>query len=453
MKFFCTSTFFLCIVLTFSSCKRELIVQEHLNASSENLLTFTSDANIIFIVADDIGYEIPSYTGGQSYQTPNIDFIANNGIQFCEARATPLCSPSRVQLFTGKYNFRNYVDWATLPISNYTIGNLMQSAGYSTCVSGKWQLGGGDASIRSFGFDSYMVWAAFKNKDTNELAGSHYRNPIIYSNAQITTYTNNEYGEDLHRNYLFDFIDSSVANNKKFFGLWTPNLGHSPFFPTPDDPEYTTTKTPDIRFFPSMVKYLDKEIGLLLAHLDSLGVGENTYIFFTTDNGTDQRITSTWRNQQVKGGKGKPMYSWGTHVPFIVYKKNSGVIKIDSSLIDFSDVMVTLSDMVGAPLPTSEVFDGVSFWPQMQGLNNSSARTWSFTEFRPLPVTNPSKWHRWVEDAKYRRYDSSTLLRKKNMMFSIYKDSSELSPIKSLNSSYLIAKDKEFLTILNSMKK
>jgi arylsulfatase A len=90
-----------------------------------------TEPNIILILADDIGYEVPSYSGGQSYTTPKIDFLTNNGVQFCEARATPLCAPSRVEFFTGKYNFRNYVDWGTLPASNYTIGNLMQSAGYN----------------------------------------------------------------------------------------------------------------------------------------------------------------------------------------------------------------------------------------------------------------------------------------------------------------------------------
>lgn len=450
----CTIVIFISLMLS-PSCRKSDALQPQANNSNSKIeasATSTDKPNIILILADDIGYEVPAYTGGQSYETPNIDFIANNGVQFCEARSTPLCSPSRVELFTGKYNFRNYVDWGKLPISNYTIGNLMKSAGYNTCVSGKWQLDGGHIAISSFGFDSYMVWNAFDNDDPNELSGSHYKNPILYSDAQELSFTNNEYGEDIHREYLFDFIDSCVGKNENFFGLWVTNLAHTPFQPTPDDPDYlTASPTSNIKYFPSMVKYLDKEIGLLLKHLDSLEISNNTYIIFTTDNGTQQSITSSWKNQQVKGGKGKTLYSWATHVPFIVYKKNSGIAKVDSSIIDFSDIIVTLSAMTNTPLPAAEIFDGVSFWPQIQGESNNSARIWSFTEFRPQPVTSPTKWHRWVEDKKYKRYDSSTVAKKKEQLFRVFTDTLEAHPVKNFT-PVVERKNNEFKAILSSMK-
>lgn len=437
--------FFLIIFIAFLycigfSCKKEKPV-------SGNGYPDQTKPNIILILADDIGYEVPSYTGGQSYETPNIDFIANNGIRFCEVRATPLCSPSRVEFFTGKYNFRNYVDWGRLPVSNYTIGNLMKEAGYSTCVSGKWQLDGGDVSIKSFGFDQYLVWNPFDG-DSTEIVGSHYKNPVLYADGQILNFSNNEYGEDLHRNYLFDFIGSSVNNRTPFFGLWTPNLGHSPFKATPDDPEYVNVSSgSNPKFFPSMVKYLDKEIGMLLAHLDSLKVSENTYIIFTADNGTDARIVSGWKGEEVIGGKRETLYSWGTHVPFIVYKKKGTVVKVDSSIIDFSDILVTLSDMVKQSLPPGEIFDGISFWPQIQGMENPSARTWSFTEFRPQPLTEPANWNRWVEDREYKLYDSSFIAGKRNQLYRINIDTSELYPATNF-SPYELQKKAEFMEVL-----
>ncbi|CAN5505900.1 sulfatase-like hydrolase/transferase [soil metagenome] len=427
------------------SCKKEIPI-------SDNGHPDQSKPNIILVLADDIGYEVPSYTGGQSYETVNIDFIANNGIQFCEARATPLCSPSRVEFFTGKYNFRNYVDWGRLPVSNYTIGNLMKEAGYSTCVSGKWQLDGGDVSIKSFGFDHYMVWNPFDEGDSTETDGSHYKNPMLYADGQVLNFINNEYGEDLHRNYLFDFIDSSVEKKEPFFGLWTPNLGHGPFKATPDDPEYVNVSSgSNPKFFPSMIKYLDKEIGMLLAHLDSLKVSENTYIIFTADNGTDMRIVSRWKGKEVIGSKSETLYSWGTHVPFIVYKKNSGIIKIDSSIIDFSDILVTLSDMIGKSLPSNEIFDGISFWPQIQDMENASARTWSFTEFRPQPFAEPANWNRWVEDKEYKLYDSSFIPGKKNQLYRINSDTSELYPVTSF-SVYELQKKAAFMQVLKLKK-
>lgn len=443
------NTLFIRILVTFLYCTCIACKKEK---SISGIKPDQGKPNIILILADDIGYEVPSYTGGQSYETVNIDFMANNGIQFCEARATPLCSPSRVEFFTGKYNFRNYVDWGKLRVSNYTIGNLMNDAGYNTCISGKWQLDGGDASIKSFGFDHYLVWNSFDDGESTETIGSHYKNPVLYANGQTVSFNNNEYGEDLHRNYLFDFIDSSVLRQTPFFGVWTPNLGHSPFKPTPDDPEYVNVSSgSNPKFFPSMIKYLDKEIGMLLAHLDSMNVSENTYIIFTADNGTDGKIVSTWKGQKITGGKNETLYSWGTHVPFIVYKKNGTVVKVDSSIIDFSDILVTLSDMTGKSLPSADIFDGVSFWPQIQGQENPSARTWSFTEFRPQPFTEASNLSRWVEDKMYKLYDSSFSPERKNQLYKTGSDTLELYPVTTF-SPYELQKKATFLEVLREKK-
>src|SRR4029077_21044933 len=96
--------------------------------SLTNLNSF-SKPNIIVILADDIGYEIPTYTGGQSYSTPNLDFMAANGTRFTQAHSAPLCSPSRFMLLTGKYNFRNYTTWGKMDISQRTFANIAKSNG------------------------------------------------------------------------------------------------------------------------------------------------------------------------------------------------------------------------------------------------------------------------------------------------------------------------------------
>src|SRR3954447_22207102 len=96
--------------------------------------------NVIFILADDIGFDVPTVNGGQSYATPNIDFMARNGMNFTHCEATPLCSPSRTMLLTGRQNFRNYNNWGYLSDTAKTIGNLMQDAGYNTAFYGKLQL-------------------------------------------------------------------------------------------------------------------------------------------------------------------------------------------------------------------------------------------------------------------------------------------------------------------------
>jgi arylsulfatase A len=108
----------------------------------------TAHPNIILIMADDQGYETIGANGGTSYRTPNIDRLALNGMRFENAYAHPLCTPSRVALMTGQYNFRNYTSFGELRLSENTFGNTLRDAGYKTAIVGKWQLSEGDFQAR-----------------------------------------------------------------------------------------------------------------------------------------------------------------------------------------------------------------------------------------------------------------------------------------------------------------
>ena len=102
--------------------------------------------NIILIMADDLGYECLGCYGSKSYKTPVLDELARTGMRFEHCYSQPLCTPSRVKIMTGQYNIRNYTKFGALHSKEKTFGHLMQSAGYATCVVGKWQLaarGGG----------------------------------------------------------------------------------------------------------------------------------------------------------------------------------------------------------------------------------------------------------------------------------------------------------------------
>ncbi len=140
--------------------------------------------NIILIMADDLGYETLGVNGSTAYSTPNLDELAATGMRFTAAYSTPLCTPSRVQLMTGKYNFRNYVGFGILDPQERTFGHMMQDAGYATLVAGKWQLYGNKAQRERFnrtgatpneaGFDVYHLWqidsrppSRFKNPGLN----------------------------------------------------------------------------------------------------------------------------------------------------------------------------------------------------------------------------------------------------------------------------------------------
>ena len=128
--------------------------------------------NIIVIMADDFGYECVTANGGQSYQTPNIDRLAANGIRFEQCHVQPLCTPTRVQLMTGRFNVRNYVNFGTLLRTETTFAHLLKEAGYSTAVCGKWQLGREKDSPQHFGFDESCLWQQTRRPP-------RYANPVM----------------------------------------------------------------------------------------------------------------------------------------------------------------------------------------------------------------------------------------------------------------------------------
>jgi hypothetical protein len=99
--------------------------------------------NIVLILADDLGFESIRANGGTSYQTPTLDKLAADGVRFTHCYAQSLCTPTRVQLMTGLSNVRNYINFGTLDSRSITFANLLKAKGYSTCISGKWQLGQG----------------------------------------------------------------------------------------------------------------------------------------------------------------------------------------------------------------------------------------------------------------------------------------------------------------------
>ena len=414
-------------------------------ASSLDLATGAAPPNIILILADDIGYEIPTYTGGQSYSTPNLDYIAGHGIQFTQAHTAPLCSPSRTMLLTGKYNFRNYKTWGTLDTSEKMIANLMKKTGYTTCMAGKWQFDGGDASIRKFGFDKYLVTNPFNVDFADDGALKFYKDPQIYENGAYwpDSKTKGKYGDDLIRDYMFNYIDSVTAlpTRKPFFIYWATNLVHEPFCPTPDDPQFASwnsdkKKSPgDSIYFPSMVKYEDKLVGQLLSKLQADKITGRTLVIWLGDNGTTADIHSVWRGQVVGGAKSSTTEA-GTHVPMLAYMP--GQIQThatDTSLISLVDFMNTIADAAGTTVPKSYgAVDGISFYNQMFG-NYSSVRPWIFCHFvgAGKNETNPLYLRRWMQDHTYKQYDSLPNPKFSQKFFNIVTDPDELHPIAKKN--------------------
>jgi arylsulfatase A len=214
--------------------------------------------NIVLVMADDFGFECVRANGGTSYQTPNLDAIAKSGVRFTHAYSTPLCTPSRVQIMTGRYNFRNYVRFGEFDFKERTFAHILKDAGYATCIAGKWQLAGGLKAPHTAGFDDYCLWQF--DPDTK---GSRYASPKLFRNGEPMTGLEGKYGPDVFCDHLCAF--ATKHKDQPFFLYWPEVLTHAPYEPTPDSNRpkpkgkgKEARKGPEaMKNFPDMVAYLD----------------------------------------------------------------------------------------------------------------------------------------------------------------------------------------------------
>ncbi|MBY0325475.1 MAG: sulfatase-like hydrolase/transferase, partial [Gemmataceae bacterium] len=185
-----------------------------------SLIGAEAKPNLILIMADDLGYETIGANGGTSYKTPNLDKLASTGARFTHCYVQPLCTPTRVQLMTGLYNIRNYINFGNMNPKAVTFANHLKPAGYATCITGKWQLGHDLELPKKFGFDEYCLWQHTRRPP-------RYANPGLEINGVEKNYSNGEYGPDLVNDYAIDFIKRSKAS--PFFLYYPMMLTHSPY--------------------------------------------------------------------------------------------------------------------------------------------------------------------------------------------------------------------------------
>lgn len=366
-----------------------LVVSFSLSAKAEK-------PNIVLIMVDDFGYECLTANGGQSYQTPNLDKLAADGIRFEQCHAQPLCTPTRVQLMTGRYNVRNYINFGTLPITETTFGQLLKKAGYATGICGKWQLGQGKDLPQFFGFDESYLWQHTRRPP-------RYANPGLEHNGEPVDFSKGEYGPALVNEFATDFI--TRHREESFFLYYPMILTHDPFQPTPDSPDWDP-KTQgeaalrDNKHFADMTAYMDKMIGKVVAKLDELGLRENTLLLILGDNGTSTKITSQFQDASYSGGKGTTTQR-GTHVPMIAsWPAMIKTGRVNSDLISSADFLPTLCEAAGAAIP--ENVDGVSFLPQLKG-DKGKPRDWLYCWYSPRQKPDLTV-REFAFDAEYKLY-------------------------------------------------
>ncbi len=382
-------------------------------------------------MADDLGVECLGCYGGSSYRTPNLDRLAAGGVRFTHAYSTPLCTPTRVQLMTGKYNFRNWRAFGILDPNARTFGHLMRDAGYRTVISGKWQLysynppdfmpewrGKGMRPEQS-GFEEYHLWHAGHTEEK----GSRYADPTILVNGRLRTDTKGKYGPDLYTDYLLDFLERHAS--EPVFAYYPMALTHGPFNPTPHSPVWRTGDRleNDPKYFKDMVEYMDHLVGRIVARLAELGLRERTLLLFYSDNGTPNQVTSEFQGRPYRGGKGE-MTDAGTHVPLIAnWPGTIAPGRVLDDLVDSTDFYPTLAELAGAALGKEGPIDGRSFLPQLRG-EPGHPRAWVYCDHNPHPGWSKERFtqQRWARDRRYKLYDDGRL-------FDVPQDPAEERPL------------------------
>ena len=353
--------------------------------------------NVVFILADDLGFETLGCYGGQTYRTPNLDALAAGGMRFTFCFATPICSPSRAELLTGQYPFRTgFTDLAggrgvprfLDPRRHVTFPNLLRQAGYATAIAGKWHLDSEPMSadqlpdavpspdVSACGFDEQYC----------------FEGPHIQYGPPVP----GEYHPDLYQRWVLDYLSRRKEREQPFFLYYAMGLPHRPWDATPLNPD----GPPDDRSnFAFMVEYLDGQVGEVLGRLDDLGMRENTLVIFSADNGTDAGLPpSSLNGREVRPGKGT-MHDTGSWVPLIAsWPAVVAPGSVCDDLVDFSDFFPTFVDLTGAPRSPRSI-DGQSFADRLRG-QPAGTRKWVFVQLEDK---------RFARDKRYKLMNNGAL--------------------------------------------
>ena len=306
-------------------------------------------------MADDLGNETLGINGS-NYDTPVLDSLALNGINFTNAFSQPLCTPSRVKIMTGKPNYINYEYFTFLNPSEKTFGNLFKDSGYRTAIVGKWQLNGVQFDLKNnqdlnrpynFGFDEYCLWWL------NE-RGSRFANPNIIENGKKLQLNIDDYGPDIFTNYIINFINKNKEN--PFFIYYPMALVHDPFQPTPNSKDWIDQnkrqKGNKVIYFSEMVNYMDTVVGRIVNSLKKNNL-DNTILIFIGDNGTDNRVVTLNNGKKIRGAKGSTI-KYSSNVPLIINWKKELKNNFQSDvLIDLTDFYSTFEDILDKKIKQS----------------------------------------------------------------------------------------------------
>lgn len=333
--------------------------------------TDTGKPNIIFILADDLGWNGVGYQGNKDISTPNIDRLAAQGMRFTHAYAEPQCSPTRAALLSGQWGARTGVHKviaekdpqfaplipapaSELPPETGNLAVMIRKAGYTTGISGKWHVANNAyaANLKkrpgyfdSYGFDyvgDCRKKAAEPDKSVNAITDDiltfiemNKTRPFFAFAAHLTPHAPMEAPQALVDKYVAKGFKKSSSPGGKFSEI-----------PTAD--------------YYAMIEHLDEGVGRLLDKLDELGLADNTVVIFTSDNGGMNRVANMAPKRMAKGAS----YEGGVSVPLVVrwpgHVQAGSVCDTPTHTVDWYP---TFADIAGGIVPAGHKLDGVSILP------------------------------------------------------------------------------------------
>ena len=339
--------------------------------------------NIIFILADDLGYGDLGCYGQQRIETPNIDRLAVEGMKFTQAYAGAcVCAPSLSCLMTGTHGGHtrlrdNIPHGVFLRPDDVTVAEVLKQAGYTTAGYGKWSLGNPGSQgipIRQ-GFDEYF---GHLNQDQ-----AHFYYPdYLWNNDQVELLFGNrgvkrtEYAPDLFTERALDFIGRN--RERPFFSYLAYTLPHWSDYDknspesqiVPSDRPYSNEKWPQVeKNYAAMVTRLDRDVGRIMERLKNLGLDTNTLVIFTSDNGPSAEAShrpAFFNSAGPLRGVKRDMYEGAMRVPMIARwpgKIEAGAVT--DHVCAFWDILPTFAELAGVPAP--EGIDGISIVPALLG--------------------------------------------------------------------------------------
>lgn len=334
-------------------------------------------------MTDDQGYGDLSLHGNTQLETPHIDSVGKEGVQFTQFHVNPVCSPTRASLMTGRHYYRTgvvdtFLGRSMMYNDEVTVAELLSANGYKTGLFGKWHLG--DCyPLRSIdqGFQESLNCTGGGLTQASDPPGNTYFDPMLRHNGKWEKHKG--YCTDIFFNAALEFMEAN--RSRPFFAYIPTNAPHDPL---QIDQKYVDPflkkglSERDARIY-GMVKNIDDNMGMLLGKLRELRIAEDTIVIFLTDNGPQ----SPRFNGGMRGHK-TTVYEGGLRVPFLMRwpRRLKAGTKIPQ-LTAHIDVMPTLLEIAGGKLPRDLKIDGRSMTPLLEGLS---------AEWKPRTLF--FQWHR-----------------------------------------------------------